>query len=111
MSEWLKGVQKGARVDTMALYMLCALTDTHTVVHLNNVRYWITLRDKPTEHSVYLERCSTHPCYLVNGKYAELELRLEPYIFEIFGVNQPIEVELETRPVHLAVSVQMRQKH
>ena len=41
MTEWLKGVRKGVQVqvDTMALYMLCALIDTHTVVHLSNGKY------------------------------------------------------------------------
>ena len=52
MSEWLKGVKKGDRAGTMALYMLCVLTDTYTVVHLSKGRYWMTLRDEPTEHSL-----------------------------------------------------------
>ena len=101
MAEWLKGIKKGVRADTMALHMLYALTDTHTVVYLSNGRYWSMQRDEPTEHSVYLERCNTHLCYLGNGKFAELELKLEPYEFEIFGIDQPNEVELETCPMTL----------
>ena len=95
MAEWLKGVKMGVRADTMVLYMLCALMDTHTVVHLSNGRYWSTLRDEPMEHSVYLKRCNTHLCYLGNEQFAELKLRLESYEFQIFGIDQPIEVELE----------------
>ena len=84
------------RADTMVLYMLCTLTDTYTVVHLKDGKYWTTLRDEPTEHNVYLERCNTHLCYLGNSKFVELELRLKPYEFEIFGTDQPVKVELET---------------
>ena len=73
LSEWLNGVKKGVRANTMALFMLCTLTDTHTVVHLKNRKYWTTKRDEPTEHNVYLERCNTHLCYVENGKYVELE--------------------------------------
>ena len=75
MTEWLKGVKKGVRADTMILRMLCALTDKHIMVHLKNGAHWTTLRDEPTEHNVYLERCNTHLCYL---GHVEVEMETKP---------------------------------
>ena len=73
MTEWLEGVKKGVQANTMALYMLCALTDTNIVVHLSNGKY---LRDEPTEHNVYLERCHTHLCYMEMESSQNLNLDL-----------------------------------
>ena len=43
MEDWSDSVKNNRRGDILSLFMLCALTSRHAVVHLRNGNLWTTI--------------------------------------------------------------------
>ena len=68
--------------------------------HLNENRYWSTLKDEPDSHEEFLLRCDLHLTYVGKGIYAQLILRTESLEYAIFGTIESEESsEVETKPL------------
>ena len=100
ITQWLKYVKAGSRVDILTLFILCIATDTHCFVH-TKVGYWTTLLDDPKKHTEYIQRCNLHLSYLGNGSYTQHEICTETVACEIFGLTEPIEVNVESQPIEI----------
>ena len=50
LSEWIKELNGGCKVDIFALFLLCIATDTHCFVHVKG-GYWTTLGETPQFHT------------------------------------------------------------
>ena len=70
LQEWAKDVNKGSKVDILALFLLCIATDTHCFVHTRS-GYWTTLADNPQSHTEYSQRCNLHLSYVSKGVYVQ----------------------------------------
>ena len=99
LKSWIKSVNNGCRADVLALFILCFVMGTHAFVHLNNNNYWTSLKDDPKNHSLYVQRCNIHVSYMGHGIFVEHALWTCVIQYEIFGVSEPLEVEVETEPV------------
>ena len=97
LPEWCKGVKSGDKADVLVLFVLCVLTGTHCLVHLKQ-GYWTSLKDEPATHLEFIQHCNVHLSYLRNGIYAEHELHTVKATYDIFGLDQPFEID-ETEPV------------
>ena len=97
LSDWCKGVKSGDKADVLVLFVLCVLTGTHCLVHLKQ-GHWTSLKDELDTHLEFIQCCNVHLSYLGNGIYAEHKLRTVRATYEIFGLDQPIEID-ETDPV------------
>ena len=78
LDEWMESVKQGCRGDTLALYGLCLLTDSHCVVHLSRNRLWCSLSEPPEDHKTLMKQCEIHLCYLGNGIFVQLLPHEEP---------------------------------
>ena len=65
----------------------------HCFVHING-GIWSSLQEDPIRHQEYVHRCNLHLLYLGSGVYAELEARTEIIQYEIFGVAEPLPIEV-----------------
>ena len=73
LQEWAKDLNKGCKVDTLALFLLCIATDAHCFVHTRS-GYWTTLADTPQSHTEYIQRCNLHLSYVGKGIYVQHEI-------------------------------------
>ena len=86
--------------DVLALFLLCKLTNKHCMVHLNENRYWSTLKEEPDTHDEFLLRCDLHLAYVGKRIYAQLRLWTELLEYAIFGIIEPEELKgAEMKPL------------
>ena len=95
---WIHGIKKGDAGNILDLYMLSKVTGVHCYVHLKEKNYWSTLKDTPTTHDEFMQRCNMHLAYLGNNTYIELVLRTASVSYNIFGIDQPLDLT-ESAPV------------
>ena len=95
---WIQGIKKGATGNILDLYMLSKITGVHCYIHLKEQNYWSTLKDPPTTHDEFMQRCNVHLVYLGNNTYIELVLRMASVSYNIFGIDQPLDLT-ESAPV------------
>ena len=70
------------------------------MMHLNENRYWSTLKEKPDSHEEFLFRCDLHLVYIGKGIYAQLILRTESLEYAVFGIIESGELSgVETKPL------------
>ena len=50
---WITDMKGNGRADVLVLFLLCKLTKKHCMVHLNENRYWSTLKDEPDTHDEF----------------------------------------------------------
>ena len=72
---------------------MCKTTQMHCFVHING-GIWNLLQEDPISHQEYVQRCNLHLLYLRSGVYAELEARTEIIQYKIFGVAEPLPIEV-----------------
>ena len=95
---WINGIKNGCRPDILTLFLLCVITGTHCFVH-TKLGIWTTLSEEPDNHQALIQRCNLHLDYLGNGIYVEFVPRRELVSFQIFGVSDPIDVDMDSKPV------------
>ena len=99
LKTWLLSIKAGRHADILAIYFLCIITKSHCYIHLKDDSYWSTLEEQPVEHELLEQRCNLHLAYIGNGNYAQLTLCTVTTQYEIFGVPNPLEVQvLDTKP-------------
>ena len=95
---WIQGIKNGVTGNILDLYMLSKITGIHCYVHLKEKNHWSTLKDPPTMHDEFMQRCNVHLVYLGNNTYIELVLRTASVSYNIFGMDQPLDL-IESAPV------------
>ena len=95
---WITGIKNGRRPDILALFLLCVITGTHCFVH-TKFGIWTTLSEELDNHQALIQRCNLHLGYLGNGIHIEFVPRRELVSFQIFGVPDPIDVDMDAKPV------------
>ena len=95
---WIIGIKNGRRPDILTLFLLCVITGTHCFVH-TKVGIWTTLSEKPDNHQALIQRCNLHLGYLGNGIYIEFVPRRELVSCQIFGVPEPVDINMDAKPV------------
>ena len=91
--EWLSEVKNGKLADILSIYILCKATQTHCFVH-HNGGIWRTLQEDLKSHQEYVQRCNLHLVYIGSNAYAELTACTEIVQYEIFGIAEPLLVEM-----------------
>ena len=89
---WIQGIKKGDAGNIFDLYMLSKVTGVHCYVHLKEKNYWSTLKDTSITHDEFMQRCNLHLAYLGNNTYLELVLRTASVSYNIFGIDQPLDL-------------------
>ena len=70
------------------------------MVHLNENRYWNTLKEVPDSHDEFLLSCDLHLAYIGKGIYAHLILWIESLEYAVFGTVESGESSgVETKPL------------
>ena len=95
---WITGIKKGCRPDILTLFLLCVIMGTHCFVH-TKLGIWTTLSEEPDNHQALIQRYNLHLGYLGNGIYVEFVPRRKLVSFQIFGVPDPIDVDMDAKPV------------
>ena len=72
---------------------MCKATQTHCFIR-HNGGIWSTLQENPKSHQEYVQRCNLHLVYIGSNAYAELTARTEIVQYEIFGIADPLPVEM-----------------
>ena len=98
LTAWVWSVKEGKKGDLLTLYVLSLITGVHCCVHLKQQNYWTTLKDKPTTHVEYMQRCNVHLAYKGQCTFIELSPRTSIVSYKLFGVDNPVGFE-ETTPV------------
>ena len=98
LQEWAKYVNKGCKADILALFLLCIATDTHCFVHTRS-GYWTTLANNPQSHTEYSQQCNLHLSYVGKCVYVQHEIRTVTVAYDIFGLPEPLELDVETETV------------
>ena len=78
--------------------IVCKITGTHCFVH-TKVRIWITSFEEPDSHQALIHRCNLHLGYLGNGIYVEFVPQTEVVSFQIFGIPEPVDIDIDAKPV------------
>ena len=94
LPRWLKALTNGCRADTLCLYILSIMTETHCFVHIKN-GIWTTLGEIPHTHAEYSQRCNLHLSYMGNDTYAQHEIRTQTVAYDVFGLPEPLTVDLQ----------------
>ena len=97
VTTWLQEVKEGRKGNILTLFMLSLITRVHCYVHLKEKNYWTTLKDVPTTHAEFMQRCNVHLTYLGNDIFIELALRTTTVSYKVFGIDQPLDL-VETGP-------------
>ena len=71
---------------------------THCFPH-TKVGIWTTLSEEPDNHQAFIQRCNLHLGYLGNGIYVELVPQTEIVSFQIFGVPELVDINMDAKPV------------
>ena len=87
------------RADELSLLILCIISVTHVFVHLTNNKYWTSLKEKPATHLEFTQHCNLHLSYMGRGLYVEHVMQTELVSYNIFGVDEPVCMEISTKPV------------
>ena len=95
---WIISIKNGCRPDILALFLLCFIMGTHCFIH-TKVGIWTTLSEEPDDHQALIQRCNLHLGYLGNSIYVEFVPRRELVSFQIFGVLDPIDINMDAKPV------------
>ena len=95
---WIIGIKNGRRPDILTLFLLCVITGTYCFVH-TKVGIWTTLSEEPDNHQALIQRCNLHLGYLGNGIYVEFVPRTELVSFQIFGVPELVDINMDAKPV------------
>ena len=90
---WLNSVIEGNRADILSIFLMCKVTQIHCFIHTKN-GIWSSLYEEPQTHQEYIQKCNLHLLYLGFGVYAELEARTQVIQYEIFGIPEPLAVEV-----------------
>ena len=93
LPDWLNEVKDGKPANILAIYILCKATQMHCFVHING-GISSSLHEDPISHQEYVQRCNLHLLYLGSSVYAELEACTEIIQYKIFGVTEPLPIEL-----------------
>ena len=64
-----KRVKKWKKGDVLVLYVLSVITDVHCFVHLNQNKYWTSLKEVPNMHLEFMQRCNIHLAYFGQGTF------------------------------------------
>ena len=94
LPQWLKALTNGCRADTLCLYILSIMTETHCFVHIKNGT-WTTLGEIPHTHAEYSQHCNLHLSYMGNDTYAQHEIHTQTVAYDIFGLPEPLTVDLQ----------------
>ena len=97
ITTWLQGVKEGSKGNILTLFMLSLITRVHCCVHLKEKNYWTTLKEVPTTHEEFMQRCNVHLSYLGNDTFIELTLRTATVSYKVFGIDQPLDL-IESAP-------------
>ena len=95
LTTWLTSLKSSHRADMLRLFLLAIITETHCFVHTKH-GYWSTLQEEPDSHLQYVKRCNLHLSYIGNGMFMQHEFKMESVYYGIFGVSDPIQVDVET---------------
>ena len=87
--KWLADVQTDQRADVLCVFLLSKITKTHTVIHLNEQRYWSTIKDEPTEHKDFIQCTNLHLAYAGRNIFVQLVDWEASLHYKIFGAIQP----------------------
>ena len=98
LNTWLSAIKNGKQPDVLALFILCVATETHCFVHLHS-GIWSTLQEDPQSHLEYFQCCNVHLAYIGTGINVELTPHTETVSFQIFYLPDPIDMDIETKPV------------
>ena len=98
LGTWLVGIKNGRRSNILGLFLLCVMNGMHCFVH-TKVGIWTTLLEEPKSHQTLIQWCNLHLEYLGNRIYVEFMPRTEVVSFQIFGVPEPINVDMDSKPV------------
>ena len=98
LNTWLSAIKNGKWPDVLALFILCIATETHCFVHLCN-GIWSTLQEDPQSHLEYFQCFNVHLAYISSGIYVQLIPHTEMVNFQICGLLDLIEMDIETKPV------------
>ena len=98
LATWLNRIKEGRRTDILCLFLLCVITGTHCFVHTKS-GIWTTLHEEPPTQQEFIQHCNLHLRYIGCGICVELIPRRELVAFQIFGLLEPIEVDLDSKPV------------
>ena len=91
--DWLSEVKDGKQVDILSVYILCKATQTHCFIH-HYGGIWSTLQEDLKSHQEYVQRCNLHLVYIGSNAYAELTAHTEIVQYKIFGIAEPLPVEM-----------------
>ena len=64
---WTDSIIEGQKGNILAMYGLCMMFGKHALVHLHGSIIWSTLDSLGESHSIDLEKCDIHLCYLGRG--------------------------------------------
>ena len=106
---WITGIKNGRRPDILTLFLLCVIMGTHCFVH-TKFGIWTTLSEEPDNHQALIQRCNLHLGYLGNGIYIEFVPRRELVSFQIFGVPDLIDVDMDAKPVAIGTQTSEEQE-
>ena len=95
---WITGIKNGRRPDTLSLFLLCVIMGTHCFVH-TKVGIWTTFFEEPDSHQALIQRCNLHLGYLGNGIYVEFVPQMKLVSFQIFGIPEPVNIDMDAKPV------------
>ena len=95
---WLKGIKEGKCPDVLCLFLLCVVMGVHSFVHVKD-GIWSTLFEEPAIHQECIQHCNLHFSYLGSGIYVELIPRVKTVQFQIFGVHEPINIDVDAKPI------------
>ena len=90
---WLAGVKSRKKADILTIYLLSKVTMTHCFIHVQNNKYWSTLKNELTTHKEFMQRCNLHLAFIGQGNFIQLELRTTLIEYEIFGMLESVSVE------------------
>ena len=89
---WMKGIKEGRKGNLLTLYILSLVTGTHCCIHLKQQKCWTTLKEKPSTHAEFMQRCNIHLSYMGRNNFIQLILRTTKVSYKFFGIDNPIEL-------------------
>ena len=74
------------------------MTGVHCFVHVKD-GIWSSLFEEPATHQEYIQHCNLYFGYLGGGIYVELIPRVETVQFQIFGMPEPVNIDVDAKPI------------
>ena len=102
LPNWLNGLKEGRRADTLAIFLLYKVMQTHCFIHVKS-GFWSSLQEDPLTHQEYIQRYYLHLLDLGAGTYAELEAHTQVIQYEIFDVGEPLSTEINVNEPAISI--------